>query len=282
MLTGEGVPFAQVFFELEGPKELPKEVTVRYSVLFDIDPLHRALLVVQHQADIETESPAEAASLIFSADKQIQELSLEKRSSLELLFTYIGHGAYHISIGLDHILFLVALMLSAVLVREESTWVGVTSFRVGFLNVLWIVTTFTVAHSITLSLAALKIVTLPSRFVESMIAVTIVAAAAHNLFPMIGKRILPIIFFFGLFHGFGFASQLSGLGFQQYSLIVTLLGFNVGVELGQLVIVAVAFPLLYLGRHHRYYAKAGLTCGSLAIAVMGTYWFLERSLNVQF
>ena len=276
------VPFVQLFFKADNGGEVPSLMKVRYSILFETHPLHRALLVVESNEILGTTNPEEKSSLIFKKDSQTQELDLTEQSWMDLFITYFEHGMFHIAIGIDHILFLVALLLISVLKRKDGKWVACDSLWKAFLNVVAIVTLFTISHSITLALAALEIVTLPIRFVESVIALTVIVAALHNIFPFVEGRVKAIVFLFGLFHGFGFADVLAGLGFQDYSLVATLLGFNLGVEAGQLLIVAAIFPLLYLARNFNAYRKAGLYAGSSAIAMLGVVWFVERAFGLEF
>ncbi len=132
----------------------------------------------------------------------------------------------------------------SVLVRRDGDWVAKESFKKSLLSVAAIVTVFTVAHSISLTLAALELVQLPSRPVEIIIALSIIVMAIDNLRPFLPGRWL-VIFLFGLFHGLGFATVLGHLTFRVVDLVKVMLGFNIGVELGQLAIVAVVFPILY-------------------------------------
>ena len=162
------------------------------------------------------------------------------------LFAYVRHGVWHIWIGFDHILFLLSLLPPAVLIRRAGQvgdswhagrWQACDSLRASSIEVLKIVTAFTLAHSITLTLATLGAVAL-------------------------------LAFAFGLIHGFGFASVLLDLGLPQLSLLLSLVGFNVGVELGQLAIVAAFLPLAYLMRATTFYRKAVMVGGSGLIAVL--------------
>ncbi len=142
-----------------------------------------------------------------------------------------------------------------------------------------IVTLFTVAHSITLSLAALDFVRLPGRLVESAIALSIVLIALNNLFPRLRKGWL-VIFFFGLFHGLGFASVMGDLPFRMANLVKVVLAFNIGVELGQIAIVLAAFPIIFLLRRSPIYRPAVLVGGSIAICIVASYWFVTRALGM--
>jgi HupE / UreJ protein len=152
--------------------------------------------------------------------------------------------------------------------------------RAMFWNVLKVVTAFTVAHSITLALAALDIVNPPSRWIESVIAASVVLAALNNLVPLVGDGRWKITFAFGLVHGFGFAGVLKDLGLAQSTIAAPLLGFNLGVELGQLAIVAVFLPLAWALRATVFYRTWVFRGGSLGIAVLAAVWLVERVFDV--
>ncbi|MBI3308034.1 MAG: HupE/UreJ family protein, partial [Candidatus Melainabacteria bacterium] len=137
-------------------------------------------------------------------------------------------------------------------------------------------------HSITLSLAALEIVVLPSRFVESAIAFSVLLAALNNLFSFFKLRYWMIAFAFGLIHGFGFASVLLDLGLPKGALLLALVGFNIGVEIGQLAIVSVFLPIAYYLRNTVVYKKIIFMFGSLVIAAIALLWFVERVFNMEF
>lgn len=153
-------------------------------------------------------------------------------------------------------------------------------FKSALWGVLKVVTLFTVAHSITLALASLRIVTLPGFIVESIIAASIVIAAVDNIRPIFGRRIGWIVFGFGLFHGLGFASVLSHLTLSQASLVTTLLGFNVGVEIGQVVIIAAVFPILFALRKAKWYPNGVQRGLSVLLIALGSAWMIERLFDV--
>ena len=137
------------------------------------------------------------------------------------------------------------------------------------------------AHSITLSLATLGLVTLPSRWVEAAIALSVVLAALNNVWPVVHRGRWVVAFCFGLIHGFGFASVLQDLGLPREALALALVGFNVGVELGQLAIVAVFLPLAFAVRRTAFYQKGVLVGGSLLIALVAGIWLAERLFNLK-
>jgi hypothetical protein len=147
---------------------------------------------------------------------------------------------------------------------------------------LKIVTAFTLAHSITLTLATLGVISLPSRWVESIIAASVVIAALNNIYPLFRERRWMMAFLFGLIHGFGFATVLSDLGLPKSALALALVGFNVGVEAGQLAIVAAFLPVAFYLRHTMLYRKVILLGGSALIALLASAWLVERAFNMKF
>lgn len=246
---------------------------VHYKLFFDIDPQHKGLLRLVSQGNTST--------AVFSPENAIQQFSLGEPNRLAQFADYFREGVWHIWIGFDHILFLLALLLPAVVVRLLNAWHAVKAVRPAFWNVFKIVTAFTVAHSITLSLATLGVISLPSRLVESTIAASVVLAALNNIFPLFRERRWTMAFAFGLIHGFGFASVLSDLGLPQETLVLALVGFNVGVEAGQLAIVGFFLPMAFLMRRTMFYRRVILQGGSLAIAVLAAVWFVERAFDMK-
>ena len=255
-------------------ERLADTLQVRYAMLFDVDPTHRGL------AQWTPAGAAAPQALVFAADSATQELKLAAPSGWETLRQYVVEGIWHIWIGFDHILFLVALLLPAVLVRQERAWSPSPSLRAASVDVLKVVTAFTLAHSITLSLAVLGLVSLPSRLVESVIAASVVVAALNNLRGTIDRKRWVMAFVFGLVHGFGFASVLADLGLPQGALALALVGFNLGVEIGQLAIVAAFLPVAYLLRSTSFYRIGVLRFGSLAVALLAAWWFVERAFDL--
>ena len=245
---------------------------VRYGLFFDLDPQHKGLLRLEYEGA--------SVAAIFGPEKASQSFSLVKPSKLTQFIDYFVEGVWHIWIGFDHILFLLALLLPAVTLRSRHAWQPVRAFRPAFMNVLKIVTAFTVAHSITLSLATLGIVDLPSRLVESVIAASVVVAALNNVFPLFSERRWVMAFAFGLVHGFGFASVLADLGLPSDALVLALVGFNLGVEAGQLAIVAAFLPFAFALRHTSFYRRVILLGGSLLIALIASAWFVERAFEL--
>jgi len=204
-------------------------------------------------------------------------------------FGFVREGVHHILIGYDHILFLLSLLLPSVWIRSAFTdprtgvsrtrWIPSNNLRLALTNVLKVVTAFTVAHSITLALSVLDIVNPPSRWVESIIAASVVLAALNNIWPLISEARWKLTFVFGLVHGFGFASALKDAGLDKGALAAPLVGFNVGVEIGQLCIVAVVLPIAWSLRGTRTY-RGTFAAGSLAIAGVAGLWLVQRAFDL--
>jgi hypothetical protein len=243
-------------------------IVVGYKLFSDVDAQHRGLLRVEHDGATVTG--------ILGGDRPELDLPLAQLPRWRLFGDYVRHGIWHIWIGFDHILFLVSLLLPAVLVRKANGWQAAQDFGSAGQDVLKIVTAFTLAHSITLSLAALGMVSLPSRWVESAIAASVAIAAANNLVPVVRDRRWLAAFVFGLVHGFGFASVLADLGLPRGSLAAALVGFNAGVEIGQLAIVAAVLPIAYALRATWLYRRVLFTGGSGAIVALAAIWLGER------
>ena len=245
---------------------------VDYRLLFDQDPLHRGL--------VRLRGHGKEAAAVFSPDRERQTLDLG--GGWAQAASFLREGVAHIFSGVDHVLFLLALLLPAVLRREGSGWRPVESWRPALRETLLVVSAFTAAHSITLSLAVLELVRLPSRWVESAIALSVLLAALNNLVPLFRGRQWAFAFGFGLLHGFGFAGALAELGLPATRLAAALVAFNLGVEAGQLAIVSAALSLAYAVRRTRAYPRLGLAAGSAAIAVLSATWLVERALQIHF
>jgi hypothetical protein len=259
--------YAVLRFEVEGLQH-PTRLEISYHALFDIDPKHRGLL--------RLEDHGQSRLAVLGPDNPVQTFDLAQAAPRSPFLTFLNEGIWHIWTGYDHIMFLIALLLPGVLVRRDGRWQPVPMARPAVMNILRIVTAFTVAHSITLSLSALGYVHLPSRLVESAIAASVVLAAFNNLVPVVAERGWMVAFAFGLLHGFGFANALRDLGLQTGQLAATLFGFNLGVEIGQLAIVAVFFPLAYGLRPLLFYQRFILQFGSVAIMLVASTWMAER------
>lgn len=280
--------YVRFHFDLEGVKTVPDGMDIKYNVLFDKEPNHRGLLIIEYNWKAGIVDNEALFSNVYSPENTEQHLSLKDASLWKGFVALVKLGIWHIWIGLDHILFILALILPSVVRRKKETsltgihsdsWIPVDNFKAAFLYIIKIITFFTIAHSITLALASLDIISLPSWFVESIIAISIALAALHNITPIFKSKEWVIAFGFGLFHGFGFASVLGEKGLSGDFMVLSLLGFNIGVEIGQVLIICMAFPILYLIRKQKLY-PALLKYGSMVLIFISIYWFIERGFDI--
>jgi hypothetical protein len=239
-----------------------------YRLFFDLDPGHIGLVTVDGEV-VQLRSPGH------------ERLEWRVGAAFSGLGGFVVSGIEHIVFGLDHILFLISLLLVAVVRRDGG---GLTRRPLGpaLRYTAGIVTAFTVAHSLTLIAAALGWVSLPGRLVESVIAASIVYVAIENLVRPDPPRRYLVTFGFGLVHGLGFASMLAPL-LPPEGVVLPLLAFNVGVELGQLALVAVCLPILLglvrvMGAAR--YRRHALAVGAAALGSLGLIWLVERAFEV--
>ena len=242
--------------------EVQGDLIYRSTVLIDVDPGAKQIVLVGPEQN--------AAQALLDASQTELRISALPPPFFDVIRRYIEAGVEHIFLGYDHIAFLVAIVLWA-----RRLW-----------PVIKIVTAFTLAHSITLSLAALQIVVIPSAIVEPAIALSIVYVAIENFFSRNVDGRWRDTFAFGLIHGFGFASALQEFGLPRGAVVPALAAFNIGVELGQVAIVSFVIPLL-IGvdwliatmREVPQKRTAGLVYAlSGIIAFLGCYWVFERTL----
>ena len=228
------------------------------GVLFPYDPAHKTFVNV-HDAGAISQAILDAGRTTF------EYFPGSPQGVFAVVRKFVPAGVHHILIGPDHILFLVALLL-----------LGGTMRRLAL-----IVTGFTIAHSVTLTLAALDIFTPPAHLIEPAIALSIVYVGADNLLMRKGRDLRAwIAFAFGFIHGFGFANVLRDMDLPARALGWSLFSFNVGVELGQLLIVAAAAAALALLRAHNEVASHRLAfAGSIAVMAIGAFWFVERTFS---
>lgn len=243
-------------------------LVIRYRLLDGIDPSHRGLLTFI--------SGGVAQTAVLDSSRP-QPFFLGHASRTRAFFQYLQAGIWHILSGIDHLLFLLSLLLPAVLMRRQGEWQSVSNGRAAFINILKVVTAFTLAHSVTLSLAAFDVIRLPSRLTESVIAASIIVAAVNNIFPLVTEARARIAFAFGLLHGFGFASVLADMGLPSGARLLSLVAFNLGIELGQLWVVIAVMPAVYALRNTVIYRRAVLPWGSVAIAGLALVWFVQRA-----
>jgi hypothetical protein len=259
--------YAVLRFTVDCPTR-PAQLAVHYALLFDLDPNHRGLLDVRARGSEQ--------AFVLADESRSTTFNLGSPDRLAQLRAFVDEGIWHILKGYDHILFLLTLLLPAVVLYRNGRWQPRESLREALLDVLKVVTAFTVAHSMTLTLAVNGLVNLPSRLVESGIALTVLLGALNNLFPIVRERRWAVAFAFGLIHGLGFASVLADLGLHGLNLALALIGFNAGVEVGQLAIVLVFIPIAYALRATAFYRRAFMPGGAVVIGCLAAYWLTIR------
>jgi hydrogenase/urease accessory protein HupE len=232
----------------------PGTVTVA-AVMFPYDPNHETFLNI-YEGEALTQAILDARRIRF------EYFAGSRQGIRAVIKRFVPAGVHHILIGPDHLLFLVGLLLLGGSIRQLA----------------FVVTAFTVAHSITLSLAALNIVTPPARLIEPAIALSIVYVGADNLLVRGGRDVRAwIAFTFGFIHGFGFANVLREMDLPPRALGWSLFSFNVGVEIGQLLVVVLVASALALLRARSEAAGRQLAfAGSLVVIAAGTFWFIQR------
>jgi hypothetical protein len=249
----------------------PAQLALHYALLFDVDPTHRGLLQV-------TAGHVSQAA-VLPRDAPRIAVNLDSPQRWQQLAEFGSEGVWHIWKGFDHILFLLTLLFPAVIVYRNRRWEARGSWRASALDVVQVVTAFTAAHSLTLSLAVLGLVHVPSRLVEATIAATVLLGALNNLVPVVLERRWLVAFVFGLVHGLGFASVLADLGLHGANLALALVGFNVGVEVGQFAVVMAFLPVALLLRDTVFYQRIFVPVGSGVIGVIAAGWLISRALG---
>lgn len=265
------------YLQLDGRAQCSDATSLEYRLFQRIDPSHRALVALAGEPAPRLLEPGSKLELSTST-------ATGRSSSANATGSGFGHfvmeGVGHILSGIDHILFLVGLMLPAVLTRRRvdgaMRWKVRDDLRAALLSVVAIVTAFTLAHSLTLAAATFGWVRIPARIIEPLIAATVLTTALNNLWPLVTRRLWMVAFAFGLVHGFGFAEVLAPLELPPRELAIALFGFNLGVEIGQLAIVTTAFALLVLMRHWNGYVRVVLHGGSATLAIVAVIWVVER------
>ena len=223
--------------------------------MFPYDPQHQTFLNI-YEGDALTQA------ILDHGRSEFEYFAGTRQGAFAVVKKFLPAGIHHILIGPDHLLFLVGLLLLGGTVRQLAM----------------IVTAFTVAHSITLSLAALNLVSPPARIIEPAIALSIVYVGADNLLIRDGRDVRAwIAFAFGFIHGFGFANVLREMDLPARALGWSLFAFNVGVEVGQLLVVAaVATALAALRSRNETAGRQLAFAGSVVVMAAGAFWFIQR------
>ncbi|HET8706883.1 MAG TPA: HupE/UreJ family protein, partial [Pseudomonadales bacterium] len=245
-------------FGLHAPCEKNASLLLHVGYLQRVDPQHQLLLSIQRNGK-------HSSALLTPSQPQLE---LEKTISFyQTVRSFLAEGVYHIFTGYDHVLFILTLVFATLFK------VPAVAQRKQIKSLLLIISSFTVAHSITLIATALNWINLPSQWVESAIAVTIIISALNVFRNWMSEKLWLVTFSFGLIHGMGFASAMRELSIPEQNFVVSLLSFNVGVEVGQIVLVGVSVPLLFLLRKRSYLLQQhAIRAGAMAVTLMGIAW----------
>ena len=262
----EGIESFSVDVTLDPGSADPADFTIAYDAIIEADPTHEAVVVLTDQAgDIST------AGVLSASDRTLAIGDTADVGTADM----VGLGLHHVLEGADHLLFLVTLLLVAPLVAVAGRWRRRERVAPTLGRVVRVVSAFTVGHSLTLIASALGWVSAPSAAVEVLIAASVAVAAVHAMRPLAGNGEVLIAGGFGLVHGLAFAGILDDLGLRGTTSVLALLAFNVGVELAQLLTVALLFPSLFLASRTRAYPVLRLAGASFAL-VAATCWALDR------
>jgi hydrogenase/urease accessory protein HupE len=237
------------------PRATPAKLEVS-ALMFPYDPMHQTFVNIYEDGELARQV------ILNKSETRLQYITGTRQGALSVISRFVPEGVRHILIGPDHLLFLIGLLLMGGSIRR----------------LLLVVTSFTVAHSVTLSLAALDVFTPPARIIEPAIALSIIYVGFDNLLVREGRDVRAwIAFGFGFIHGFGFANVLREMDLPRRALGWSLFSFNFGVEIGQmLVVVIVATALAALRARSEILGRRVALVGSIAVILAGSYWFVQR------
>ncbi|MEO0700956.1 MAG: HupE/UreJ family protein [Pseudomonadota bacterium] len=272
--------FALFSFDIPDLAPAPDAIEMSYEFLFnDVDPGHLGFALIESNTRTGVRKNESHISLTFGPGGGVQTLGLTADPPGKVFVDFVVHGIWHIWHGIDHLMFLAALLLAATMTRRDGHWAPTENLGRSMGVMVGLVTAFTLGHALAISLSAFGVIRFPSTWVEGAIALSIILVALANLMPGLQTRSGLALFAFGLFHGFGFVSVLPLLGADPMLKTVGLIGFTIGIELAQLAIVLVAFPVLYLVCNWRIYPMLALRLGSVGVIAIAAVWFAERSYN---
>jgi hypothetical protein len=270
----DGVMHLRLLVAADPSSSVPDEFTVGYDGILATDASHEIYVTaVDGGADA-----ASNAALVGVIDSDTPTLTVGADAAADVGATFtsmISRGFEHVLDGADHLLFVLVLLLPASLVAVAGRWHPSDSSRRALQRVALVATAFTVGHSITLVASALGWITLPSRPVEILVAVSVAVAAVHVLRPFVVRGEEAIAGAFGLVHGLAFSGLLDDLGLGRSTSLASLFGFNLGIEAAQLVVIAVTFPALWFLSQTRAYRAVRVVGASTALAASGA-WIVER------
>lgn len=269
-----------ILFDALCDKEVPARLTITYHLFGHLDPYHRGIVSVYvHGA---------TSGAVLGPENPSAVLDINRPDRWRQFKSFVVDGLWHIWTGPDHLLFILSLLLPSVLIcrrrprtpLDPGVWQPAERFWPAALELVKVISGFTVSHSATLSLSVLGFINLPSRLVESGIALSVIVAAFNNVYPVVTRRAWVVAFAFGFIHGLGFASALAGLRLPPAAMAASLGGFNVGVELGQESVVLPLIAVAYLLRKTRFYRVGVMRVGSWIIIAIAGLWLYQRVFDV--
>jgi len=268
-----GNAYAVLPFAAECPSA-SGQLTIGYRLLFEVDPTHRGLLTISEGGTVKTD--------ILTPEHASVVLDLAAQTLADEAVRFVLFGYDHILLGYDHLLFVAVLLVVAPLRRGSgggtgiSPWVPIDGLGRVAIETAKILTAFTIAHAITLTLAVLGLINLPSRLVDPAIAATIMLAAIDNIRPILPQLRWHVAFGFGLIHGLAFASALGPMRLPPFRLALGLGGFNIGVELGQITLAALLVPTAFMLRGEAAFRGIVTPAVSVGALLLALLWFVDR------
>lgn len=280
-LVGDNGVMVQLQFDVPGLSPTPDEISMSYDFMFsDIDPTHRGFALIESNTRTGVERNESYISLIFEPGSGEKTLYLSGEPGWDLFVGFVIQGVWHIWLGFDHLLFLITMLLSAVMISVARKWELAPDLNQALFKTIGVVTVFTLAHFVALGLATFGFVRLPAVLVEAVIAGLIVIVALGNIAPQLHVATWKVTLVFGLFHGLGYAYVLAPLGLDPGRKAIGLAAFNVGVELGQIAVVIIVFPILFVLRGLGFYRPVFLQTVSVVLIAAAIFWFIERTFDV--
>jgi len=242
---------------------------IHYSLFFEFDKTQEGITSIN--------LPTSVKSFVFSKHQKNYSIKLSKptNSTFKDFKNFVIEGMWHIWEGIDHIMFLLMLLIPALVYTK--------SFKMALFDVLKIVTAFTISHSITLSLSMFNILNPPEQIIETLIAISVLVTALNNIYPVISyKKEWLLAFTFGFIHGFGFANAMHEINLNAVNFFSAVFGFNIGVEIGQIVIVLVILPIIYALSFTKSYKKIVIPLLSIIVANISLLWAIDRAFALHF
>lgn len=275
--------FLECFFEVPTMKPIPKFIDVEYNMLFDKDPDHVGMALIGHHWKAGIISNEGKPSLFFNQTDRKGQLDLTSNSTWKGFVKMIKLGMYNTFIGADHIFFLLALLFPCAVRRRQNPdgswgWEAVNDMKTALSNAFGVISWFVLGLVLTLSAATLTGVNLPPLLVECTIALSIALIGWSIVRPIFQGKEWLVALIFGLFHGLGYALLLAKKGLKDEFIPLSVLGFDIGIIVAFLIIIALVFPLLYFLRKRANYSKFIYYAGVLFILI-GLYIFIERAFD---